>query len=152
MKHKVGDKVKIRKDLIVDESYSVADHIECYFTEEMEKVKDKYDYVTIKSCSSSNDDRYQICEDSWGHWWTDEMFEETDRHKFEKWMRDLARLDDTKGVWDAFNDLLVLKADDDSYEERLKVVADYLFGEEKKKMTKAEIETELGYKIEIVEE
>ena len=151
-KYKVGDKVKIRKDLFVDESYPDTDHRKCYFTEEMKKVKDKYDYATIKSCSSLYDDRYQICEDDWGHWWTNEMFEESDRHKFERWMRQLARLDDGEKVWDAFTNLAFLKEDDINHEKTLKTVADYLFGEEKKKMTKAEIEAELGYKIEIVEE
>lgn len=151
MKYKVGDKVKIRKDLVVDESYSDSSR-DCYFTEGMEMVKEKYDYATIRTCSSYYDDRYQICEDKGGYWWSDKMFEESDRHKFEEWMRKLSRLDGDGSVWDAFNDLSLLGEDDICYEERLKTVADYLFGEEKKKMTKAEIEAELGYKIEIVEE
>ncbi len=152
MKYRIGDKVKIRKDLVVGESYSDADHGSCYFAEDMETIKEKYDYVTIKSCSSYQDDRYQICECDFGYWWSDEMFEESDRHKFERWMRDLSRLDGDSDVWDAFNDLSFMEEDDIGYEEKLKLVTDYLFGEEKKKMTKAEIEAELGYKIEIVEE
>jgi hypothetical protein len=156
MKYKVGDRVKIRKDLIVGESYTDSDHTVCYFTEEMEKVKEKYDYATIKACNGYHNDRYQICEDNSGYWWSDEMFEESDRHKFERWMRDLSKLDSKDDTWKALDKLTYLEADDvedkEDFEKALKLVADYLFGVEKKKMTKAEIEAELGYEIEIVEE
>jgi len=156
MKYKVGDRVRIRKDLVVDKSYADADHTECYFTEEMGKVKEKYDYATIKTCNDHHNDRYQICEDNSGYWWSDEMFEKSDRHKFEECIRKLSRLDSKDDVWKAFDRLTYLEADDaedkKDFEKALKLVADYLFGAEKKKMTKAEIEAELGYEIEIVEE
>ena len=78
---------------------------------------------------------------------------ESDREKFEGWMKELGRLNGGNDVWKSFDRLTYLDPDEDEkkFEEALKTVADYLF-DTKKKMTKAEIEAELGYEIEIVEE
>lgn len=155
MKYKVGDKVKIRRDLIVGKSYTVSD-LPCTFVREMKKTSESYDYVTITLCDPRDKDRYKIHEDGGVYWWTDAMFEESDRHKFEECMRKLSRLDSKDDTWKALDRLTYLEADDaedkEDFEKSLKLVADYLFGAEKKKMTKAEIEAKLGYEIEIVEE
>lgn len=66
MKFKVGDKVRVRKDLEIDETYG-----ENIFVEEM-----KYlwgEVVTIsKVCEAG---QYRLVEDETGCCWTDEMFE-----------------------------------------------------------------------------
>lgn len=65
MKFKVGDKVRVRKDLEAYEEYGNFD-----FSESMEKYKGKI--VTIKAINS---DSYFIGEDNGDYYWTDEMFE-----------------------------------------------------------------------------
>jgi hypothetical protein len=66
MKYKVGDKVKIREDLIVDNDYGSDG-----FTEEMEQYKGKTATIT-DVCY----DKYEIDIDD-GNWcWTDEMLED----------------------------------------------------------------------------
>ena len=66
MKHKVGDKVKIRRDLKTLEVYG-----DQLFVEQMDKYKGKS--VTISEVFS---DTYYIKEDKGENWsWTDEMFE-----------------------------------------------------------------------------
>lgn len=162
MKYKVGDKVKIRKDLVVGDYYN-----EWLFTEEMEKDVKSNDYIlTISKAYIAYDEKtpvyqYEECttraDDS--RWELTEsmiegvVVESTDREKFEECMRKLSSLslNSHDNVWEAFNNLTYLSVNDSSYDETLKVVSDYLFGP-KKKMTKAEIEAKLGYEIEIVEE
>lgn len=161
MKYKIGDKVRIRRDLVVNNDYGC----DCYI-EEMDDIAKENDYIlTIEECVFNNTE-YIMVEGSEGCSWTDEMIEglvtdemieePTDREKFEGWMRKLSRLDSKDDTWKAFDRLTYLEADDvedkGDFEKALKLVADYLFGVEKKKMTKAEIEAELGYSIEIVEE
>ena len=64
MKYKVGDKVRVREDLVVDQRYG-----RDVFISEMVSFKEKI--VTIKKIYT---DIYTIVEDS-GNWhWTDEMF------------------------------------------------------------------------------
>ena len=68
MKLKVGDKVTIRKDLVVDKKYK-----KCRFAEKMVTYKGKQAIIT-----STNDavHGYHLdIDDFW--WWTDEMFEPT---------------------------------------------------------------------------
>lgn len=65
MEYKIGDKVRIRKDLIVDEYYGKE-----HFMLEMAKFRGKI--VTIKSSYYIG---YQIKEDKTGWCWTDEMIE-----------------------------------------------------------------------------
>ena len=79
------------------------------------------------------------------------LCEPTDREKFEECMRKLSSLNGSSTEWRAFDNLTLFNPDEANYEDYLKVVSNYLFGEPKK-MTKAEIEAELSYKIEIVEE
>ena len=65
-KYKVGDKVKIREDLIVDNVYGSDS-----FAEEMAQYKGKTATITDVYC-----DKYEIDLDD-GDWcWTDEMFED----------------------------------------------------------------------------
>ena len=66
MKYKVGDKVKVRKDLEVDKRYGTEE-----FIEEMEEYKGKI--VTIDTV---NEDDYYIEEDKQSWSWTEEMLED----------------------------------------------------------------------------
>ena len=65
MKYKVGDKVRVRKDLVIDSSYGRED-----FVEEMKSFIGKV--VTI---SKVIDEEYLILEDDGDYAWTEEMFE-----------------------------------------------------------------------------
>jgi hypothetical protein len=160
MKYKVGDRVKIRKDLVVSEYYD-----EWVFTEEMEKDVKSNDYIlTISKAYIAYDEKtpvYQYEEDTHrttpSSWELTEsmiegLVEVTDREKFEDCMRKLSSLNGSSEVWKAFNRCVTHDPEVLGYDDDLKVISDYLFGAEKKKMTKAEIEAELGYEIEIVEE
>lgn len=69
MKHKVGDRVKIRLDLDVDTRYEGVP-----FREEMHKLCGQY--VTIDQVFDDEDGvSYYIEEDQNFYYWTDEMFE-----------------------------------------------------------------------------
>jgi hypothetical protein len=65
MKFKVGDKVRVKKDLVIDSSYGRED-----FVEEMKSFIGKI--VTI---SKVIDEEYMILEDDGDYAWTEEMFE-----------------------------------------------------------------------------
>ena len=65
MKYKVGDKVRVRKDLVIDSSYGRED-----FVSEMKQFVGKI--VTI---SKMIDEEYMILEDDGDYAWTEEMFE-----------------------------------------------------------------------------
>lgn len=151
MKFKVGDKVRIKKDLIVGGSYGGETYVE-----EMEESAKDHDYVLTVSkvfdCYGDNIEYAMTEDDDW--YWTDKMIEglaePTDREKFEGWMRKLSSLDGDDVVWNAFNYIVTSDPEERGYDDRLKIISDFLFT--KKKMTKAEIEAKLGYEIEIVEE
>ena len=64
MKYKVGDKVLVREDLVVDQWYG-----KDIFINEMIPLKGKI--VTISKIAG---EKYEIIEDPEGCWWTDEMF------------------------------------------------------------------------------
>lgn len=66
-KYKVGDKVRVRSDLVLSETYGGA-----FVTEEMMSFLGKE--VTISYVDNS-DGTYHIEEISYHWWWTDEMFE-----------------------------------------------------------------------------
>lgn len=68
MKYKVGDKVKIREDLVADEEYGEIDYIS-----DMDKWKGKV--VTISFADNDNN-CYGIAEDTEGWNWSAEMFED----------------------------------------------------------------------------
>lgn len=68
MKYKVGDKVKIREDLIVDNVYGSDS-----FAEEMAQYKGKTATIT-----DVYRDKYEIDIDNGSWYWTDEMFEDKD--------------------------------------------------------------------------
>lgn len=159
MKYKVGDKVRIRKDLVVDEHYD-----EWLFTKQMKEDIEANNYIlTISKADIAYDEKtpvynYEKDKDAHSPNWelTESMIEGlvelTDREKFEGWMRKLSSLKCEDKPWRAFNNIVTSDPDNKEYEATLKVISDYLFGAEKKKMTKAEIEAELGYEIDIVEE
>jgi hypothetical protein len=67
-KYKIGDKVKIREDLVADEEYGEIDYIS-----DMDKWKGKV--VTISFADSDNN-CYGIAEDTEGWNWSAEMFED----------------------------------------------------------------------------
>ena len=66
MKYKIGDKVRVRKDLVPDSEYGGV----CY-VEYMDKFKDKECVITDMDGIS-----YQM--DNFNFWWTDEMLEPVD--------------------------------------------------------------------------
>jgi len=74
MKHKVGDKVVVRKDLDLDKRYAMEHNkdISNSITEKMVELAGKTVTIACKRLSIS---QYLILEDE-GEWdWTDEMFE-----------------------------------------------------------------------------
>ena len=66
MKYKVGDKVKVRGDLVVGKKYDGEHFIE-YMTQYRGKI------VTIDRVGTDNLE-YLIKDDNHSYWWTDEMF------------------------------------------------------------------------------
>lgn len=71
MKYKVGDKVRIRKDLTVDGNYgNVADVVP-----EMLRHAGKAAFIIV---ACGYDDTYKINIDAQHWWWSDEMFENVD--------------------------------------------------------------------------
>jgi hypothetical protein len=72
MKYKVGDKVKVRNDLVVDKCYGNG----CWFRSDMARYKGQV--VTI---SKVEDDFYIIKEDRCCWSWADEMFEKSDYYR-----------------------------------------------------------------------
>lgn len=66
MKYKVGDKVKVREDLEIGETYGGLT-----FSVQMREYRGQI--VTIKT---ADDDSYQIEEDELNWYWTDEMLED----------------------------------------------------------------------------
>lgn len=161
MKYKVGDKVKVRDDLTVNNNYG--GNVYCG---NMPFFKGKT--VTIEAVTDLKYDKhYLITEDNGVYYWTDEMFEDVDEIvKFRAFLEEVANLDAdgyekefamlsniiSRGYDSCHNDLY-----DYEYDEAVNGLCNFYRTftpkkEAKKKMTKAEIEAELGYKIEIVEE
>jgi hypothetical protein len=148
MKYKIGDKVRIKKDLVVEKAYGDNTYIG-----KMDTIAKNFDYILTIKGYNFNRTQYVMLEDGEMWNWTEEMIEglyiePTDREKFEECMRKLSSLKSEDRVWNAFNHCVTTEPDEDGYEDELKIISDYLFG---KKMSKTEIEKELGYKIEIVE-
>lgn len=69
MKFKVGDKVRIRKDL------KKGDDFEIYVTDEMEELAGKTTIIT-SAWKNSKSSRYNIKEDESCYTWTEDMFEQ----------------------------------------------------------------------------
>jgi hypothetical protein len=155
MKYKVGDKVKVRDDLVVGNCYS-------YYAYCGDMVNFKGKTVTIKSVAY---DFYRIEEDRQTSCWADGMFEdvegdEAEIAKFRAFLKEVAdyRVDGYSTQYKRLRDIIVA---DTIFRSNKEIDGDieYLCNfyrtfkpTEKKKMTKAEIEDALGYKIEIVEE
>lgn len=148
MKYKIGDKVRIKRGLEAHHRYGNNSYVSA-----MDRVAKDNDYILTIRGYNSTLTQYTMDEDKDCWLWTDEMIEglvePTDREKFEGWMRKLSSLEYDNDVWNAFNYLVATEPNEKGYENKLKIVSDFLFA---KKMTKAEIEAELGYSIEIVEE
>lgn len=153
--YKVGDKVVIRKDLKVGVPYGTKT-----FVSIMRKMCDEHDYIlTIKEVRE--DDAYYMEENKIDLVWTDQMIEklyvDTDT-KFEAFLKEVVdgESDEYGGVWFRIRNLIESKCGD-SKKETIQWLVDFYNNfvpkdEIVKKMTKAEIEAELGYNIEIVEE
>ena len=145
---KVGDKVKIRTDLVSNELYD-----SLVFTKEMMEFCGRK--AEIVEVDEDGDYRIDLDEESWI--WTDAMFEEevSDDAKFRAFLREVACGDMVKysEPYDNLYNLVWNYMD----EEKINATIDYLCDFYKdftpttrKKMTVAEIEKELGYKIEVV--
>lgn len=159
MKYKVGDKVKVRDDLKVNNNYG--GYVYCG---NMPFFKGKT--VTIEAVTDFKYDKhYLIKEDDTRYYWTDEMFEEiveedkdeTEVEKFRAFLEEVANLDyDNYGEeYAMLSNIVKYGYDFNDYKEAIDELCDFyrtFKPTEKKKMTKAEIEDALGYKIEIVEE
>lgn len=68
-KYKVGDKVKVCKDLVIGEKYNTG----LWFDEGMEKFKNKVLTITWASQNDSGEDRYNVKENGWC--WSNDMLE-----------------------------------------------------------------------------
>lgn len=170
MRFKVGDKVRVREDLVIHKAYGSAIFVDC-----MDEFKGKI--VTIdESFSSKNGDRYRIKET--GYNWSEEMLEpyfktnnkvkilkdecnkeyidlivsQNDYEFNVQFYLDRITVGDKEIVEkrESFGDIPM-----SLYPRELEVSFDlktYNYKKLKKKMTKKEIEKELGCEIEIVEE
>jgi hypothetical protein len=146
---KVGDKVKIRTDLAPDELYS-----SLVFRKEMMEFCGRE--AEIVEVDKYGDYRIDLDKEYWC--WTDAMFEDeiSDDAKFRAFLEEVA-CGDMNEYSEPYNNLYNLAC---GYmnEENVNETIDYLCDFYKdfkpttrKKMTVAEIEKELGYKIEVVE-
>ena len=75
MKYKVGDKVKIREDLKINNEYD-----NMYFNSEMSKHRGQI--ATIKRADLDN--TYKINLDDGDYWWTDAMFEDVEEEELKE--------------------------------------------------------------------
>ena len=69
MKYKIGDKVRVRKDLVPGNFYG-----KDYYISDMDKFKGEKCFIT-----GMWDQSYQI--NNFGYWWSEEMFESVDDEK-----------------------------------------------------------------------
>ncbi|MGG7058738.1 hypothetical protein ACQPUZ_10610 [Clostridium tertium] len=90
-KFKVGDKVRVRKDLMIGKIYGGWG-----FTEKMEKYKNEI--FTIKAVYKCENELKEI-----GHCWTDEMLEEVKEDKMEKTFREVIADIKEGEVWKALS-------------------------------------------------
>ena len=74
MKFKVGDKVRVREDLVVDEKYG-----DLHLTKSMERFKGQI--VTIEEVREEDRTRYNLKEDDNKFWWSTEMLEPIEKEK-----------------------------------------------------------------------
>lgn len=72
MRYKIGDKVRVREDLVVNKSYGIDT-----FVDNMEKLKGKV--VTISDITSRTKGEYHIKEDREKYFWTAEMLEPAEK-------------------------------------------------------------------------
>jgi sulfur relay (sulfurtransferase) DsrC/TusE family protein len=145
---KVGDKVKIRTDLVPNELY---DSLE-FRNEMMEFCGREAEIIEV---DEDGDYRIDLDEESW--FWNDEMFEDevSDDAKFRAFLEEVAcgNMNEYSEPYDNLYNLVCNYMD----EENVNATIDYLCDFYKdfksnapRKMTVAEIEKELGYKIEVV--
>lgn len=74
-RYKVGDKVIVRKDLVVEDWYGIdLDGVKCLFVSEMDFLKGETVTITYVDIGILGDIRYNIEEDGGKWWWTDDMF------------------------------------------------------------------------------
>lgn len=160
--YNIGDKVKIRRDLVINETYDGwlwieqiqedAEHNNYVFT--ISNVIKKYDRYTYWYEEDTRNPR---------HWeLTDEMIEglatDTDEEKFKAWMTKLAEINcnDYENVWKAFDRIKYYyteeshKDGENTLDNDIEILWNYL-NVPVKEMTLSEIEAELGYKIKIKE-
>lgn len=147
---KVGDKVKIRTDLVPNELYNSL----VFRNEMMEFCGREAEIVEV---DEDGDYRIDLDEESW--FWTDAMFEDkinvvSDDAKFRAFLEEVVCGDEYSEPYDNLCNLVCGYMN----EENVNATIDYLCNFYKdftpitrKKMTVAEIEKELGYKIEVVE-
>lgn len=169
MKFKVGDKVRIRKDL------KEGNDFELYVVDDMEELAGKI--VTITRAWEDNGGRYSIKEDTYNYTWSEDMFENTTKPtKEELFAMPLGTIiktdekehnifvkvgendfcnDDADHIESCdVNDDLSLKYFGNKIIEIQEPNYTTIYKEDKqvKEMTIAEIEKELGYPIKVVKE
>ena len=76
MRFKVGDKVRVREDLVVDEKYG-----DLHLTKSMERFKGQI--VTIEEVREEDRTRYNLKEDNDKFWWSTEMLEPIEKERKE---------------------------------------------------------------------
>lgn len=165
MKYKVGDRVRIKRDLERGDDYRFG------VSDEMEELKGQIVTITHVEC-----DCYEIKEDNGEWYWSEEMFEEsiefkksdlkdgdvvTYRDGRRRIVTDNAKC--LRGINDVGYSLTIdftedLRKENGNTEcdiilvERPTQYVEVFKREEKRKMTIKEIEKELGYSIEIIKE
>lgn len=171
MKFKIGDKVRIRKDLKEGDSFEV------YVTDRMEEFAGKI--VTITKAWKNNGERYEIKEDMNSYTWSEDMFEnstkptkeellampigtiiKTDREKNNVYIK-VGKNDFCNDYADHIEDVNIeddLTINCDYYGNKIAEIQEptyntiYKADKEVKEMTIAEIEKELGYPIKVIKE
>ncbi|SCH18252.1 Uncharacterised protein [uncultured Clostridium sp.] len=142
MKYKVGDKVRVREDLVVDEEYDGE-----YFIENMTQYRGKI--VTIDRVVADKLE-YSIKDDNHSCWWSDKMFEplesenSTDEtNDSEEWF--LCR-DDINKLNDAVKD--VVHADAEGAAESADCLLELKFKEAVRRITPDDLKMIILKKIE----
>lgn len=97
MEYKIGDKVRVREDLVVDQQYG-----KYIFSYSMIPFKGKI--VTI---SGIIDSKYEIEEDFYQFWWTDEMFVGKESEEIKSNLEEIEEYFDSNEIYNPIDEFSV---------------------------------------------